>query len=153
MKTTIAALLALLAMLPGQALAQDVAVSAPIAQFIEAFNKGDVAAARATHLTDAVIVDEVAPYKWRGFDAWLADLGKDSAAQGLTDQSVELGTPTRALVTGDNAYVIVPSTYRFKQKGTAMSEVAQMTFALHRTTSGWKIAGWTWTGPNATPVR
>jgi ketosteroid isomerase-like protein len=155
MKTMIGVMLAPLALLPVQALAQD-AVSAPISQFMDGFNKGDVAAARATHLPDPVIIDEVSPHIWRGtgaFDAWVADLMKDSAAQGITDQSVELGTPTRTLVTGDSAYVIVPSTYRFKQKGTAMSEVAQMTFALRKTAAGWKIAAWTWTGPNATPVK
>lgn len=156
MKTMIAALAALLALFPVQALAQDAAVSAPIVQFVQSFNKGDIVAARATHLADAVIVDEVPPYIWRGqgtFDAWLADLGKDSAVQGLSDQSVELGTPTRTLVTGDSAYVIVPVTYRFKQKGTPMSVAAQMSFALRQTGAGWKIASWTWTGPNATPVR
>lgn len=156
MKTMIVALLALFALLPVQALAQDAAVSAPIVQFMDGFNKGDVAAARATHLPDAVIVDEVSPFLWRGpaaFDAWVADLTKDSAAQGITDQSVELGKPTRTLVSGDSAYVIVPSTYRFKQKGVAMSEVAQMTFALRKAATGWKIAGWTWTGPDATPTK
>ena len=155
MKTVITALLALLAMLPVQALAQDSAVSAPIVQFVQAFNKGDVVAARATHLGDTVIIDEVFPYMWRGagaFDAWIADLGKDAEAKRITEPSVELGTPTRTLVTGNSAYVIVPATYRFKQKGTAMSEAAQMTFALRSTAAGWKIAGWTWTGPNATPA-
>lgn len=156
MKTMIAALLALFALLPVQAMAQDAAVSAPIVQFVDGFNKGDLAAARATHLADAVIVDEVAPYMWRGagaFDAWVADLMKDAAAQGITEPSVELGKPTRTLVTGDSAYVIVPATYRFKAKGTAMSEAAQMTFALRKGEAGWKIASWTWTGPNATPVK
>ena len=156
MKTMVAALFALFALFPVHALAQDAAVSAPITQFVDGFNKGDIAGARATHLPDAVIVDEVAPYIWRGagsFDAWMGDLIKDAQAQGITDPSVTLGTPTRTLVTGDTAYVIVPSTYRFKQKGTAMSEVAQMTFALRKTGAGWKIAAWTWTGPNATPVK
>jgi ketosteroid isomerase-like protein len=156
MKRMIAALLALFALLPVPALAQDATVSAPIVQFMQAFNKGDIAAARATHLADAVIVDEVAPFRWRGvgaFDAWIADLTKDSAAQGITEPSVEIGTPTRTLVSGNTAYVIVPSTYRFRQKGVAMSEVAQMTFVLQSTATGWKIAGWTWTGPDATPVK
>jgi ketosteroid isomerase-like protein len=156
MKTMIAALLALFALLPVKAVAQDAAVSAPIVRFMQAFNKGDVAAARATHLADAAIVDEVAPFAWRGagaFDAWVADLAKDAEAKGITDQSVEIGKPTRTLVTGDTAYVIVPSIYRFKQKGVAMSEAAQMTFVLRSTAIGWKIAGWTWTGPDATPVK
>jgi hypothetical protein len=36
-----------------------------------------------------------------------------------------IGTPTRELVTGNHAYVIVPSVYSFKLKGVAMSETAQ----------------------------
>lgn len=156
MKTMIAVLLALFALLPVQALAQDATVSAPIVQFITALNKGDMAKARATHLNDAVIVDEMSPYMWRGtdsFDAWIADVVKDATAKGLTGQMVELGKPTRTLVTGDSAYVIVPSTYRFKQKGVAMVAATKMTFTLRGTATGWKIAGWTWTGPDAKPAR
>lgn len=156
MKTMIAALMALFALLPVQALAQDATVSAPIVQFITALNKGDMATARATHLSDAVIVDEMSPYIWSGkdsFDAWIADVVKDATAKGLTGQTVELGKPTRTLVTGDSAYVIVPSTYRFKQKGVAMVAATKMTFALRSTATGWKIASWTWTGPDAKPAK
>lgn len=139
------------------AAAQDAAVEAPIKAFAEGFSKGDMAAAMATHVsTGAVIVDELPPYMWSGatsFTDWGASFAKDAEAKGLTEPSVSIGQPTRELVSGDNAYVIVPAVYTFKQKGVAMREAAQMTFALVKTANGWKIAGWTWTGPDPTPVK
>ncbi len=142
--------------LPLPALAQDAAVEAPIETFVASFNKGDVPAAKATHEKLATIIDEVAPYSWAGpgaFDNWLAALAADSTAKGITDQSVTIARPTRELVSGGDAYVVVPAVYRFKQKGVAMSEAAQFAFTLHKSETGWKIRGWTWTGPDATPVR
>jgi hypothetical protein len=142
--------------LPLPALAQDAAVEAPIEAFVGAFNKGDVPAAKATHEKLTIIIDEIAPYSWAGptaFDNWLAALAADAAAKGITDESVTISKPTRELVSGADAYVVVPAIYRFKQKGVAMSETAQFAFALHKSEAGWKIRGWTWTGPDATPVR
>jgi len=139
------------------AAAQDVAVEAPIKAFVNSFNKGDVAGAMATHVsTGATIVDEVAPFMWSGaksFADWGASYDTDAKAKGITDPAVSIGAPTRELVTGDHAYVIVPSVYTFKQKGVAMREAAQMTFALVKTAGGWKIAAWTWTGPDPMPVK
>jgi ketosteroid isomerase-like protein len=59
----------------------------------------------------------------------------------------------REVVSGKTAYVVIAATYNFKQNGLAMRELAQMTFAMKKTADGWKIAGWTWTGPNPTPVK
>ncbi|MEO5938399.1 MAG: hypothetical protein ABIQ43_05255 [Sphingomonas sp.] len=137
--------------------AQDAAVEAPIKTFLDSFNKGDVAGAMATHVsTGATIVDEVAPFVWSGatsFADWGASYDVDAKAKGITDPAVSIGKPTRELVTGDHAYVIVPSVYTFKQKGVAMREAAQMAFALVKTAGGWKIAAWTWTGPDPVPVK
>jgi hypothetical protein len=127
---------------------------APIKKFNETFNKGDLPGAAATHaaVADLFILDEVAPYAWHGakaFDTWIADLDADSKKNGITDQSVNIGAPTRVESDGSAAYVVVPSTYSFKEKGVAMRESAQMTFLLKKGPSGWLIHGWTWTGPRA----
>ena len=137
------------------AYAGDAAVEAVIHQFSDAFNKGDVATARALHVAAPVIVDEPAPHLWTGpkaFDSWLAALGKEEAAQGKTEGTVAVAAPTREIVSGARAYVIAPSTYTFKQKGKTIRETAQMTFVLAKEASGWKIAAWTWTGPEGVPV-
>lgn len=139
---------------PGAALAADPQVMAPVRQFIESFNQGDVKAAEATHAADVVIVDEAPPFVWKNpgaFQAWLASLTKDDKARGRTDGAVALGEPTREEVAGDAAYVVVPAEYTFKEKGVAMHEPSQMTYALRKTATGWKISSWTWTGPAPTP--
>ncbi len=131
------------------------AITAQVVQFIDSFNKGDVNAAAATHTEKGiVIIDEVAPYLWQGHDSfknWLDDLGKHDKARGITEGKVTLGTVTRVEVEGDHAYVVYPSAYTFKQKGVAMKEAAQMTFAMRKTESGWRINGWSFTGPTPTP--
>jgi ketosteroid isomerase-like protein len=135
--------------------AADAGVEATIRQFGAAFNKGDVTAAKALHVAAPTIIDEVAPHSWSGlkaFDSWMADLGKSEAAEGKTDGQVAISAPTREVVSGDTAYVIVPSTYTYKQKGGRLREVAQMTFVLNKTASGWKIAAWVWTGKKGVPA-
>jgi ketosteroid isomerase-like protein len=136
--------------------ANDAAVEATIRQFAIAFNKGDLKTAKALHIAAPTIIDEVAPHYWSGpkaFDSWGADLAKSDAAQGVTGGQVLIGVPTREVVSGDHAYVVTPTTYTFKQKGMTMREIAQMTLVMNKEASGWKIASWTWTGPDATPVK
>jgi len=128
----------------------DPQIVAPINKFLDAFNKGDMAGAAATHAADVVIVDEVAPFLWRGaqaFQAWGDALQADSKKNGMSDERVTLKAPTRIETVGTDAYVVVPATFSFKQKGVAMRESAQMTFVLKKDANGWMIHGWTWTGP------
>ena len=135
------------------AMAADTAVEAPINRMVAAFNTGDIKAAKATHVASPSIIDEPdAPYVWSGpkaFDSWLAALTKSESAGGKTGGHVSVGAPLRESVAGNHAYVVVPSTYDFKQKGRAMRETGTMTFALVHEKKGWLIAGWTWSSPEA----
>jgi len=148
---------AALALCAANAGATDEKPFATVQKFIDSFNKGDAAAAAATHsaTADLAIVDEVAPYQWNGpqaFQAWATALEADSRKNGITNASVAISAPTRELVSGDQAYLIVPSVYSFKQGGKPMSEKAQMTVSLRKGASGWLIHSWTWTGPNPKPA-
>jgi ketosteroid isomerase-like protein len=130
----------------------DAELMAPIQKFITSFNKGDVAGAAATHAAgaDLVIIDEVSPYVWRGpkaFQSWGADLESDAKKNGITEPMVTIKAATRIEKSGDQAYVIVPAVYTYKQGGKAMREAAQMTVVLKKDATGWLIHGWTWTGP------
>jgi len=149
-------LIALAALVCASAAQADPGVDTTIRHFGDAFNKGDVKVAKALHVAKPVIIDEVGPHLWTGpkaFDGWLADVAKSDAAEGKTDGQVALSAPTREVVSGDRAYVVVPSTYTFKQKGKTLRETAQMTFVLTKVLSDWKIAAWTWTGPEGVPVK
>jgi ketosteroid isomerase-like protein len=137
---------------PASAQTGDTELMAPIQKFIDSFNKGDAAAAAATHAAgaDLVIIDEVPPHLWRGakaFQSWSADLESDAKKNGITEPMVTLSAPTRTERNADQAYVVVPAVYTFKQSGKAMREAAQMTVVLKKGASGWLIHGWTWTGP------
>src|SRR5215210_415099 len=84
----------------------DPQIVAPINKFLEAFNKGDMAGAAATHAADVVIVDEVAPFLWRGaqaFQAWGDALQADSKKNGMSDERVTLKAPTRIETVGTDA--------------------------------------------------
>ena len=134
------------------AAAADAQLAAPIQKFIDSFNKGDAAGAAATHAAgaDLSITDEVPPYLWRGPQAlqtWSADLEADAKKKGITDPAVTISAATREETNGDQAYVVVPAVYTFKEKGVAMREAAQFTFVLKKGASGWLIHAWTWTGP------
>jgi hypothetical protein len=88
------------------------------------------------------IVDEFAPHLWVGVHApqqWAADYDKHAQATGVTDGRVTYGAPTRKEVEGNQAYVIVPTVYLYKQHGKPLVEEGQLTVVLH-------ITGWTWTG-------
>ena len=132
------------------------AVEAPIHQMIASFNKGDIKAAKATHVASPMIMDEVAPYAWSGpkaFDSWSSALTKAEAAEGKTGGKVAIGAPIRETIVGDRAYVVTPSTYTFKQKGQTMREAGTMTIVLIKGKAGWKIQAWTWTSPEAAPLK
>lgn len=130
------------------AVAQD--VNAPIKKMLDAFNTGDVAAIKSVYAAgDISITDEVPPYHWSGAsanDTWLGDLEKYEKSQGFSEARVGYATSVRTEINGDTAYVVVPTTYSWKQNGKAMTEEAHMTFVLHKEGEGWKISTWTWSG-------
>jgi ketosteroid isomerase-like protein len=130
----------------------DAELMAPIQKFVDSFNKGDTATAATTYAAgaDLTITDEVPPYVWRGpkaFQSWGADLEADAKKNGITEPMVTVSAPTRIERNGDQAYVVVPAVYSFKQRGTSMREAAQLTVVLKKGANGWLMQGWTWTGP------
>ncbi len=150
MRKAILALLAAVSLAPVAVAAAPSDVTAPIRQFIDAFNGGDMKAAYATYATgDITIVDEFAPHRWVGPHAaqeWAADYDKHAKATGVTDGKVTYGKPTRTEIEGDVAYVVMPTTYLYKEHGKPMVEEGQITVVLHAEAGAWKMSGWTWSG-------
>jgi ketosteroid isomerase-like protein len=150
MKKAILALLASILMAPFATGAAPSDVTAPIRQFIDAFNSGDMKAAYATYATgDITIIDEFAPHRWVGSNAaqdWAADYDKHAKSTGVTDGKVTYGKPTRTEIEADLAYVVMPTTYLYKEHGKPMVEEGQITVVLHAEGGAWKMSGWTWSG-------
>jgi hypothetical protein len=156
MRTIFMVLVMLLGAAPVLAATPDAtAPRAAIDSFIAAFNAGDAAAAKATHEASPTIIDEPPPYLWSGrdsFDRWVADQHKEAVARGRSAEKVVLGKTRRAEMSDAVAYVIVPATYSYVEKGAALAEPSQMTFVLKKGRSGWRISAWSWTGPRGRPV-
>lgn len=125
-------------------------VTKPIKQFIDGFNTGDTKSAFAAYAAGEItIIDEFAPHLWQGTHApqdWAAAYDKHSAATGVSDGNVTYGAPIVSNIEGDAAYVIIPTVYNYKEKGTAITEPGKMAFVLHLESGEWKIRAWTWTG-------
>jgi ketosteroid isomerase-like protein len=123
-------------------------VMAVIKQFCDGLNKNDTKSSVAACADEAIIIDEFPPHVWSGAGAcqkWVDDFGADAQKKGITDPFVTVGKANVLDVSGDRAYVVVPTTYSFKEKGKAMREAhAFLTVALQKVTSGWRITGWSW---------
>ena len=149
-KLLIAAAMCIFAAGPALATEQTDAM-APVHQFIDGFNKGDVKSALAACAEQTSIIDEFPPHEWHGAGAcanWASDYEANAKKEGISDGVVTLGKPRHVDVTGDRAYVVVPANYTFKQKGKGKKETsAMMALALQKGSAGWRIVGWSWAAP------
>jgi ketosteroid isomerase-like protein len=121
---------------------------AAVRQYIESFNKGDVKAMAATCAVPMSILDGMAPHVWQGPTAcedWYGDAMAEGEHVGATDYFVELGEPRHVNITGDSAYVVVPTTMSFKVHGKQVTQTgATFTLALRKLNDGWRIESWAW---------
>ncbi|MFL6736311.1 MAG: nuclear transport factor 2 family protein [Sphingomonas sp.] len=119
---------------------------------IDKFNGGDVKGWVAAQDDNATIVDEFGPHVWSGpgsAQRWLDDYTKDAVATGVTGGRVDYSKPLQATSDGTTAYIVLPTTYRFLQKGAKMAEPGSMTFVMKRSGADWKIASWTYSAGGA----
>ncbi len=121
---------------------------APVKKWIEAFNKGDTAAAKAGCADSTSIIDEFPPHEWHGAGAcakWMDDFDANAKENGITDAIVSLGKPLHATATGDRGYLVVPASYTYKEKGKPTEQTgATLTIAMQKGAAGWTITGWAW---------
>jgi hypothetical protein len=156
MRKTILAVFACILFFPFALAAYAGDVTLPIHQFIDGFNRGDTKAAFASYAKgNIMIVDEFAPHRWYGPNApqeWAAEYDKHAQATGVSDGQVTYGSPTRTEIDGNEAYVILPTVYLYKDHGKPTVEEGQMTFVLHAEAGAWKISAWTWSGVKPHPA-
>jgi hypothetical protein len=140
----------------GSAIAQPVDPANEATKFvttiIDKFNAGDVKAWVAGQEDNTLIVDEFGPHVWSGAGSaqrWLDAYAKDAQENKTTGSRVDYGKPLQATSDGKTAYIVLPTTYSFVEKGTKMSEPSSMTFVVNRDGSGWKIASWTYSAAGA----
>lgn len=141
--------LVLAALLAGPAAASEQSdVVARVHQFVDGFNKGDTATALAACADEAFIIDDFSPYAWHGAGAcstWMNAFDANAKKSGITDGIVTLATPRHVDITADQAYVVVPATFKYKAKGKPVNETGSvLTATLHKSDRGWHITAWAW---------
>ena len=128
--------------------------TAAVTSVLDKFNAGDVDSFFAAHQDGAVIVDEFAPYVWGGpgsAQRWAGDYAKDAETRGISGGRVDYAAPVQKSSDGASAYIVLPTTYRFTQKGRKMAGKGNMTFVMIRRAGAWKIASWTYAGGTPAP--
>jgi len=121
------------------------AVMAPIHQFVDGFNKGDVKSALAACADQTTIIDEFPPHTWNSCGDWATAFDADSKKNGVTNGKVTITAAKHVDITGDRAYVVVPATYSYTQNGKPMKELGSaFTVVLQKAASGWRIVAWSW---------
>ena len=126
---------------------EETEVMAPVQQFVEGFNKSDLKMAEAACAEDAWVIDDFPPHVWHGPGAvskWFKAYQAYAKANSSSEAVVTLDKPRHVDVTGADAYVVVPTTYRFKKKEEPINETGVMTLVLHKTAKGWQITAWSW---------
>jgi ketosteroid isomerase-like protein len=126
--------------------------AAAVTSVLDKFNGGDINAFFAAHMDGALIVDELPPYVWSGSGSaqrWAGDYTKDAEAKGISGGRVDYGKPIQAISDGHSAYIVLPISYRFVQKGAKMAGKGSMTYVMTLVGKDWKIASWTYAGATA----
>lgn len=142
-KLAIAALLA--ASFAQPALASDKSdVEAAIRKTLQYANRGDDAAFTAMLLPGGIVVDEFAPFRWTGLDAWAAAYGAYNAQNGVTAARTAILGFKHIYLGGGRAYVDLRVVYSYKVNGVTHKEPGTDTFVLAKTAAGWRILSFAW---------
>jgi hypothetical protein len=119
---------------------------APLHQFIDGFNKGDLKSAIAACAENASVIDDFPPHEWHGngCKGWADSFRDVTRKESITDARILLDKPRHIDTTGDWAYVVAPVTLVFKHLGKPQKLPSIFTASLHKEPDGWRITGWAW---------
>jgi ketosteroid isomerase-like protein len=126
------------------------AVVRAITDMVDSINRGDFAAAIAAFSDAPAIVEDIAPFRWKGAgapSAWLSAMGANAARLDVRAVIMELGQPTRVEIDADAAYALFPGRLKLAKDGGDLIADGILTFALERAGERWLIDGLVWSGP------
>jgi ketosteroid isomerase-like protein len=123
-------------------------VMTTVKEYLADLNNGDAGKFIGLCAPETVIIDDFPPHAWQGPTAcanWLNGLVAFNQSKGITDEEVTIGEPRRVAVNEGFAYVVLPATYTYKEKGKPVVESgAVWTLALKKIARGWRVTGWAW---------
>jgi ketosteroid isomerase-like protein len=129
--------------------ASDSEIGDVVTAMVAAVNRGDFASAISAFTTDAVIVEDIAPFRWRGPSAvldWLAAMGANAEAVGATAIEMQLGEAERVEARGGHAYALIRGVLRMATPTAELRANGLLTLVLHHRFDGWLIDTLVWSG-------
>lgn len=123
----------------------DAAMMLPIRAITDFMAMLDDARVDGVFADDAIVVENFAPYVFRGADAvarWRAGFREHAAT--LAGLKVAFGPAQDFSRDGDTAYFVLPTTWTGTTKGKPFEEEGGWSFVLARAGAGWRIACYAW---------
>lgn len=121
---------------------------AAVRQYVDGFNNGDAKAMAAACADPMQILDGMSPHVWQGStaaDDWWRDVLVEGQHLGASGYNIRLGEPQHVDVTGDYAYVVVPTTMTFTLRGNKVTQSGSVyTVALRKVDAVWRLTAWAW---------
>lgn len=130
------------------------AAATAVLAMVDAVNRGDLATAVAAFTEAPVIVEDIAPYIWRGPEApsdWLSAMGANAARLNVQSVLLALDQPTRIEVDADAAYAVFPGDLSLAAVGRDLVARGLLTLTLQNEGDRWRISSLVWSGPEPAP--
>jgi ketosteroid isomerase-like protein len=121
---------------------------AAVRQYVDGFNNGDAKAMAVACADPMQILDGMSPHVWQGStaaDDWWRDVLVEGEHLGASGYNIRLGEQQHVDVTGDYAYVVVPTTMTFTLRGNRVTQSGSVyTVALRKVGAVWLLTAWAW---------
>jgi ketosteroid isomerase-like protein len=125
--------------------APDAAMMAPVHAIASFMATLDDAKLAQVFTDDIVIVENFAPYVFRGADAALRWRdGFRGHADGLSGLVAAFGPARDFSRSGDTVYFVLPTVWTGKTNQKAFEEEGGWAFVLRREGTGWRVASYAW---------
>ena len=113
-------------------------------QFVDLLNRGDSNAAEQLLTDDVVVVDDVAPFRWKGSVAAKTWLRLIDGTRKRLHASLELVELDRVSGSGSQAYLVVPGTLNMTSAGGDFSTSGLLTLTFQRVENEWLVSTVVW---------
>ncbi len=123
----------------------DDAMMVPVRAVADFMRTLDAASIAGVFVDDVVIVENFAPYIFRGPSAaarWQAGFREHAAT--LSDLRNSFGEALDFSSDGDTAYFVLPTVWTGQIRGKPFAEEGGWAFVLERQGEGWRIASYAW---------
>jgi hypothetical protein len=120
----------------------------PVNGAIAEYNADNATRLSSFFAPDAIIIDDLPPFSWRGSNAatqWLNDVDGYNSLARIKDVYAQARHPLEVLIENDGtAYAVVPVSVSFKIDGKLVRRNRLWTVTPKRNDSAWKITSASW---------